>query len=79
MVRAKASPSKSNMLKTLQAKKDLIKVPPTIANTSLIKKKKAKPGSKVLKHIRLLQKTTNLLIPKSPFIRIVSDLSFDWF
>lgn len=35
-------------------------------------KKRAQNGSKVLKDIRQLQKTTNLLIAKAPFIRVVS-------
>ena len=35
-------------------------------------KKRAQNGYKVLKDIRQLQKTTNLLIAKAPFIRVVS-------
>lgn len=34
-------------------------------------KKRAKSGSRVLKEIRFLQKSTNLLIAKAPFIRLV--------
>ena len=36
------------------------------------RKRKAKPGTKALLEIRRYQKTTNLLIRKSPFIRLVS-------
>lgn len=38
-------------------------------NITLSKKKKSK--SQALREIRILQKTTNLLIPKSPFLRLV--------
>ena len=36
------------------------------------RKRKYKPGSKALLEIRRYQKTTDLLIRKSPFIRLVS-------
>ena len=35
-------------------------------------KKRAKNGSKVLQEIRDLRRSTNLLIAKAPFIRVVS-------
>jgi hypothetical protein len=35
-------------------------------------KKKAPSGARVLKEIKTLQKTTQLLIPRAPFIRLVS-------
>jgi hypothetical protein len=40
----------------------------------IVKPNAKKKGSalKVLKDIRLLQKTTNLLIPRAPFLRLVS-------
>ncbi|KAH7699914.1 centromeric histone H3 isoform B, partial [Aphelenchoides avenae] len=38
------------------------------------KRRRAKPGAKVLKEIRRLQKTTNLIIPKAPFARLVRDV-----
>lgn len=34
-------------------------------------KKKAKPGAKALLEIKRLQKTTDLCIPRAPFVRIV--------
>jgi hypothetical protein len=44
---------------------------------TIVKPDVRKKGSalKVLKDIRLLQKTTNLLIPRAPFLRLVSLLS----
>ena len=36
---------------------------------------KAAPGAKALKEIRKLQNTTNLLIPKKPFIRVVKEVT----
>ncbi|KAH7723703.1 histone H3 [Aphelenchoides avenae] len=38
------------------------------------KRRRAKPGAKVLKEILKLQKTTNLIIPKAPFARLVRDV-----
>lgn len=38
------------------------------------KKKKAKPGAAALRDIRMLQRTTHLLIPKAPFLRIVTSI-----
>lgn len=35
-------------------------------------KKKAKPGARALLEIKSLQKTTNLCIPRAPFVRVVS-------
>jgi hypothetical protein len=49
------------------------KVQKTIAKPDVRKKGSA---LKVLKDIRLLQKTTNLLIPRAPFLRLVSLLVF---
>ncbi|KAH7709716.1 histone 3 [Aphelenchoides avenae] len=37
-------------------------------------KKRAKPGAKVLTEIRKLQRTTNLLIPRAPFARLVREV-----
>lgn len=37
-----------------------------------VQKKRAKPGAAALRDIRMLQKTTHLLIPKAPFLRIVT-------
>lgn len=38
-----------------------------------VQKRKAKPGTKALREIRKLQSSTNLLIPRAPFLRLVSD------
>ena len=45
---------------------------PSGGHGSRPRKRKAKPGTKALLEIRRYQKTTNLLIRKSPFIRLVS-------
>jgi len=45
------------------------------ARGNLIMTKKAtqaKPGTKALREIAKLQKSTNLLIPRAPFLRVVS-------
>lgn len=44
------------------------------SNRSLIKKRKSKPGVQAFKQIQRLQRTTNLLIPKAPFLRLVREI-----
>lgn len=43
------------------------------------RKRKYKPGSKALLEIRRYQKTTDLLIRKSPFIRLVREIALECF
>ena len=38
-------------------------------------KKTSKPNTQVFKEIKRLQKTTNLLIPRAPFLRLVTKIS----
>lgn len=42
-----------------------------------IKKRRWHPGTRALREIRALQMTTNLLIPKAPFIRLVREIAQD--
>jgi histone H3/H4 len=42
-------------------------------------KKRAKPGTKALRDIRKYQKSTDLLIPKLPFSRVVRDIANELF
>jgi len=46
-------------------------------NTSIPKKRKNKPGTVALREIRKYQRTTELLIPKSPFTRLLNDVIAD--
>lgn len=41
-----------------------------------VQKRKVKSGTKALREIRKLQSSTNLLIPRAPFLRLVSDRFF---
>jgi hypothetical protein len=60
---------KSNLLMT--------KKTPNKKSTSSQVKQQPRSGVKVLKAIRNLQNTTNLLIPRAPFLRIVS-INYMW-
>ncbi|KXN69649.1 histone-domain-containing protein, partial [Conidiobolus coronatus NRRL 28638] len=42
-------------------------------------KKRARPGTKALRDIRKYQKSTDLLIPKLPFSRVVRDIANELF
>ncbi len=55
---------KSNLLQT--------KTKPVNKSRNMQVKKTTKQGAKVLKNIRKLQNSTDLLIPRAPFLRIVS-------
>lgn len=67
MARFKSGPAKSSTSKQISVGK-IAKAD----NGRKMVKKRAKNGSKALKDIRELQKSTNLLIAKAPFIRVVS-------
>lgn len=47
-------------------------------DTPTRKKRKLKPGTKALREIRKYQKTTELLIPKMPFARLVREVANDF-
>lgn len=66
MVRTKQSPRRGKIIRGGEKNNALVK--------SASQKKRAKPGSRALKEIRNLQNTTNLLIPRAPFIRMVNTL-----
>ena len=59
------------MVRGKQLPKRKISIGGKVEKTATTVKKRAKSGTRALKEIRLLQKTTNLLIAKAPFIRLV--------
>ncbi|VDK71376.1 unnamed protein product [Litomosoides sigmodontis] len=46
-------------------------------NTSLVKKRRYKPGVRALQEVRRLQRTVNLLIPRAPFQRLVREIAMN--
>lgn len=76
MVRTKAGPTKGTAkpIASKSAKLNLIKHEKKIEKPhgNSIVRRRAKNGSKALREIRFLQKSTHLLIAKAPFIRVVS-------
>jgi histone H3/H4 len=64
-----------------QAKKKEMKDPkmPTTATGGqpLPKKRRFKPGTKALQEIRKFQKTTNLILPRAAFARVVREIAQD--
>lgn len=48
------------------------------AETPTRKKRRLKPGTRALQEIRKYQKTTELLIPKLPFARLVREVANDF-
>ncbi|KAL3997963.1 histone H3.3 type a [Acanthocheilonema viteae] len=88
MVRTKQTAKKSlptrGKLMKLRAKRERIsgtkhKVQDEVSgeNTSIIKKRRYKPGMRALQEIRRLQKTVNLLIPRAPFQRLVREIAMN--
>lgn len=60
-----AAKSKTNKSKLNDTKK---------TSETTTKKHRYRPGTKALKEIRMLQKSTNLMIPKAPFGRLVKEI-----
>ncbi|VDM22274.1 unnamed protein product [Wuchereria bancrofti] len=88
MVRTKQTAKKSlparGKLMKLRTKRDRIsgakhKVRSDAANesTSVIKKRRYKPGMRALQEIRRLQRTVNLLMPRAPFQRLVREIAMN--
>jgi histone H3/H4 len=50
---------------------------PTEPSTSATSKRKPRSGTRVLREIKRLQTSTNLLIPKAPFFRLIKELIHD--
>ncbi|OZC12776.1 core histone H2A/H2B/H3/H4 [Onchocerca flexuosa] len=46
-------------------------------SSSMIKKRRYKPGTRALQEIRRLQKTVNLLMPRAPFQRLVREIAMN--
>uniref|UniRef100_A0A915PYN6 Histone H2A/H2B/H3 domain-containing protein n=1 Tax=Setaria digitata TaxID=48799 RepID=A0A915PYN6_9BILA len=46
-------------------------------STSVIKKRRYKPGMRALQEIRRLQRTVNLLMPRAPFQRLVREIAMN--
>ena len=67
----KAGPSKASAKKT--PGKTLGKTPGGVTP----KKRRWHPGTRALREIRAYQKTTNLLIPRLPFSRIIREIAMD--
>ena len=70
----KSLPSSHGKLKKLFAKRQLRSNAKTEAPEH-IKKKRLKIGAGALRDIRRLQRTTNLLIPRRPFQRVVREVA----
>jgi len=62
--------SKKNVATILQTKRSTPKKNAP-AREAEVRHRKAKPGTKALREIKKLQNTTNLLIPRAPFLRLV--------
>jgi histone H3 len=56
-----------------------IKKPVNIANNSVQKKPRYRPGSVAIREIRKYRSSTNLLIKKLPFQRLVREITSDLF
>ena len=55
-----------------------ITINPIFENKIIKKKKRYRPGEKALKEIRKFQKSTDLLIHKLPFTRLVKEITFSF-
>ena len=55
-----------------------IDINPIFENKIIKKKKRYRPGEKALKEIRKFQKSTDLLIHKLPFTRLVKEITFSF-
>ena len=59
------------------ARKDQAKAKKSAAAPTPRKKRRFRPGTKALREIRNFQKTTNLLIPRLPFSRLVREVALN--
>ena len=59
------------------ARKDQAKAKKSAAAPTPRKKRRFRPGTKALREIRNFQKTTNLLIPRLPFSRLVREIALN--
>lgn len=72
MVKRKSVPTKQGQRESTDAQTSA-EQPRQRGNLIMSKKaSQAKPNTKVLRDIAKLQKSTNLLIPRAPFLRVVS-------
>ncbi|VDK28727.1 unnamed protein product [Anisakis simplex] len=79
MVRTKQTAKKSapapSKLRKLEAKRNSLMKKRTSQPEQKIKKRRFKPGQRALIQIRKLQRTTDLLIPRAPFMRLVREVA----
>jgi len=71
-VSASETPAPSSANKSRKNKSKLNYTKSKGANTT--KKHRFRPGTRALKEIRMLQNSTNLMIPKAPFARLVKEI-----
>ncbi|KHN85773.1 Histone H3 [Toxocara canis] len=79
MVRTKQTAKKSapapSKLRKLEAKRHSLSKKSTPRKEESIKKRRFKPGQRALQQIRKLQRTTELLMPRAPFMRLVREIA----
>uniref|UniRef100_A0A915BUJ9 Histone H2A/H2B/H3 domain-containing protein n=1 Tax=Parascaris univalens TaxID=6257 RepID=A0A915BUJ9_PARUN len=77
MVRTKQTAKKSapapSKLKKLEAKR--LSLSKSSARNEKIKKRRFRPGQRALQQIRKLQRSTELLMPRAPFMRLVREIA----
>jgi histone H3 len=75
------SNANSRLLKTKGSKKTTVNPPPKKRQAAhaggVLKKHRYRPGTVALKEIRYFQKSTQLLLRKSPFARLVREIAQD--
>eukprot|EP00766_Chilomastix_caulleryi_P000745 gnl/Chilomastix_caulleri/1725.p1 GENE.gnl/Chilomastix_caulleri/1725~~gnl/Chilomastix_caulleri/1725.p1 ORF type:complete len:119 (-),score=32.78 gnl/Chilomastix_caulleri/1725:89-445(-) len=70
------SPRKSVIKRPIKAPRHKSSVARKTATDSVgVKRRRARPGQHALQEIRLLQKSTNVLLRKAPFIRLVRQIT----
>ncbi|KAJ2453532.1 centromeric DNA-binding histone H3-like protein cse4 [Coemansia sp. RSA 2336] len=72
------TPTRSSTARTPGSSRRSGKTVPTLQHTSPKRKRRAPPGIKALREIRMFQKSTDMLIAKLPFARVVREIAQDY-